>query len=312
VKNINIIKIYKKLSLIERITLLTKVSPEILATDSIECSYNFCRYIALEHYENFPVGSILIPKSIRKHFYAIYAFSRFADDIADVPNVLNNDERLKYLSDFEIILDCDVNQTNNPIFLALLQTIKEFNIPIPTFKKLITAFKTDVNFKQAETIEDLENYCTFSANPVGELILRLFDNYNSNTAPLSDKICTGLQLLNFWQDLSLDLKNGRNYIPVSYLKKYSLKNENLLLNPLPNLKNCIDELLEITEKYFSEGKLLINFISDFRLKLELIVIIKAGFYFLKKMKKNTLNLLNERPKLSKIDTVKILLKSLIN
>jgi len=312
VKNINIIKIYKKLSLIERITLLTKVNSEVLSTDSIECSYNFCRYIALGHYENFPVGSILIPRDIRKHFYAIYAFSRFADDISDVPDILNNDERLKYLSDFESVLECDVNQTNNPIFLALFQTIREYDIPIPTLKRLITAFKTDVNFKQAETIEDLENYCSFSANPVGELILRLFDDYNSNTAPLSDKICTGLQLLNFWQDLSLDLKNGRNYIPVSYLKKHSLKMDNLLMNSHPNLKNCIDELLDITEKHFTGGKFLINFISDFRLKLELKVIIRAGFYFLKKMKRNSVNLLNERPKLSKIDTLRILLKSLIS
>ncbi len=310
-KNINIIKIYKKLSLIERITLLTKVNSEILSTDTIEYSFNFCRYIALGHYENFPVGSILIPRDIRKHFYAIYAFSRFADDIADVPDILNNNERLKYLSDFESILYCDVNKINNPIFLALFQTIREFNIPIPSLKKLITAFKIDVNFKQAETIEDLEHYCFYSANPVGELILMLFNCYNSNTAPLSDKICTGLQLLNFWQDLSLDLKNSRNYIPVSYLKKHSLNNDNLLMNPLPNLKNCIDELLEITEKYFIEGKLLINFISDFRLKLELKVIIRAGFYFLNKMKRNSVSLLNERPKLSKFDSASILLKSLI-
>jgi len=311
VKNINIIKIYKKLSLIERITLLTKVNSEVLSTDLIECSFNFCRYIALGHYENFPVGSILIPKHIRKHFYVIYAFSRFADDIADVPDILKNAERLKYLSDFESVLDCDANQTNNPIFLALFQTIREFNIPIPTLKKLITAFKIDVNFKQAETIEDLEHYCFYSANPVGELILMLFNCYNPNTAPLSDKICTGLQLLNFWQDLSIDLKNGRNYIPVYFLEKYSLNIDNLLMNPLPNLKNCIDELLEITEKYFTEGKVLINFISNFRLKLELKVIIQAGFYFLNKMKKNSLNLLNERPKLSKFDSASILLKSLI-
>ena len=229
-KNINnLIKTYERTSLNERINLLTQVNPAFLSTKLPEVSFEFCKYIALGHYENFPVGSILIPKEIRKHFYSIYAFS-FADDIADNPNILTNEERIKYLSDFENILEIyNSKKTNNPIFLALSKTIEEFNIPVETLKKLINAFKLDVNFRQAETIEDLEYYCYFSANPIGELILRLFNHYNSNTGFFSDKICTGLQLLNFWQDLSVDLKNGRIYFPIYILNNLSLNNDDLFL-----------------------------------------------------------------------------------
>jgi len=309
----NLIKIYERTSITERINLLTKVDSTILSTESAEVSFDFCKYIALGHYENFPVGSVLIPQKIRKHFYSIYAFSRFADDIADYPNILTNEERIKYLCDFENILDIyESKKTNNPIFLALSKTIEEYNIPVDTLKKLINAFKIDVNFKQTDSIEDLEYYCSFSANTVGELILRLFNQYNSNTSFFSDKICTGLQLLNFWQDLSVDIKNGRNYIPIYILNKHSLKSDDLFVNSHINLKKCLDELLEITENYFTIGQNLLHHIDNFRLKLELKVIIQAGFYFLNKMKKNSLYLLKERPKLKKIDTIRIFAKALLN
>jgi len=315
VKNIsNIIKNYENIPLKETICLLCKEDAGALAAKSIDDAYNFCKYIALGHYENFPVGSVLIPKQIRKHFFSVYSFSRFADDIADIPDILSNAERIEYLSELENILNYfRCSNTNNPIFLALFQTIREFDIPVSTLKKLITAFKIDVNFKQAETIIDLEKYCYYSANPVGELILRLFGNYNEITATLSDKICTGLQLLNFWQDLSVDLKNGRHYIPISFYNDFNLSKDTLFSdeNSL-KLENCINELLKITEKYFFDGKLLIKHIDNFRLKLELKVIILAGLYFLRKIKKLKINLLYERPKLTKSDSLKIFIKALVD
>lgn len=308
----NIIKSYKNLDIKEKIKQLCEIEPSVLSSDSLDCSYNFCKNIALKHYENFPVGSILIPRQARKHFYSIYAFSRFADDIADIPSIFSSEERIEFLSKYENLLElCQSEKTSNPIFLVLTNTIKNFNIPISTLKKLISAFKMDINFKQADSIKDLEHYCSFSANPVGELVLRLFNNYNDDTAIFSDSICTGLQLLNFWQDLSLDLKNGRSYIPKEYEEKYSITSKDFLKNN-SNLKlnNCLNELLELTESYFIQGEQILKLINNKRLKLELKVIIEAALYFIKIMKKNPANLLIARPKISKTEKIIILIKAL--
>ncbi len=291
---------------LEELKQLVEINPNLLATNSITAAEKFCKKIALSHYENFPVGSILIPKQIRKHFYSIYTFSRIADDIADEDYSLNADERLKLLNTFlENTISTAKNNfsTTNPIFIALRHTINEMGMPFAPFEKLIKAFKIDVLFVRPNSIDDLTQYCKFSANPIGELILRLFGEYNTHTAELSDAITSALQLINFWQDLSIDLNKGRNYIPKDLVEELSTKSSS-------DFNLTLHLLLIYSEKLLNFGKDLPKLIKNRKLKFELKVIINAGFKILEKEQKLQAKLFEYRPKLRKLDYLFILLKSL--
>ncbi len=301
---------------------LTTFSGGVFAVDSIQSAYSFCQKIALSHYENFPVGSILIPKKFRRHFFSVYAFARIADDIADESDE-NSEKRIQYLDNLQqLILNLEINEKNNsenlstetgsnPILLALAQTMKDRNIPAEPFLKLLTAFKRDINFKQPQNFDELEDYCQYSANPIGELVLRIFGLYNDTTKPYSDAICTGLQLVNFWQDLSVDLKNQRCYIPQNLLQKYSLTKENLYLNENSLiLSNCLHEIFDYTYKFFEDGRNLIKFLKFIRLKIEIKATINGGEKMLDKIRKMNTQLLVQRPAYTKFDFFKILVSSL--
>ncbi len=282
--------------------------------DNIESAYFFCEKIATSHYENFPVGSIIIPKNYRKYFYSVYAFSRIADDIADELtgettefklNALNSySENLRNIKGFSF-------QKGNPIFVALFDTIEKKKLPLDTLQKLITAFKMDAQFKQAEKFDDLLQYCKYSANPVGELVLRIFDMYSDETSKLSDSICTGLQLINFWQDLSIDLKNDRCFIPIEMLNKFDLQKENLEMEEKnTNFKKCISVILNNTMQIYSKGRKLPKLLKPWRLRFEISLTYESGLAILKKCKKLESKLLIKRPKLYWYDYLKIFIKAL--
>lgn len=295
---------------------LTSKDGDTFRVDNIEKAYKFCENFAKSHYENFPVGSILIPQSKRKYFYAIYAVARIGDDIADELHDIPKQERIEMLENIESLVrdrHFEIIPIGNPIFLALRDTLNALNIPERPILDLMTAFKMDVNFQQAETWEDLEHYCKFSANPVGELVLRIFDNYNEQTAIHSDQICTGLQLVNFWQDFSRDLPLERHYIPSEILKKFKISNNDLLnKNNINNLVNCLNYIFQKTEKYFLNGKNLINYLSSKRLKAEIAFTIEGGVFILDACKKMGTNLIEKRPKIRKVDFFKILLNVVLN
>lgn len=283
--------------------------------DSVESAFIFCKKIALKHYENFPVGSVIIPKSLRKHFFSVYAYSRLADDIAD--EYLHEFGKSKAIAGLELfekyLLDDNyaIAQAGNPVFIALAATRKEKNLPAEPFQKLLKAFLQDINFVQAETISDSLSYCQNSANPVGEIVLRLFDLYNSKTAPLSDNICTALQLANFWQDISVDRTNGREFIPKSYLSKYGLRIDNLFSSENSiKLYKCLSELYDYTYELFDNGAELVDYIDNFRLKLEIVLTINGGLKILQKTKRLNVNILEKRPKLNIIDIINIMIKSI--
>lgn len=281
---------------------------------NIDEAYNFCKRITLQHYENFPVGSFLIPKSKRKYFYSIYSFSRIADDIADENFIETQEDKILSLARMDELvnlIDTDA-EIKNPIFLALRDTNRNNRIPAEPYKKLLKAFKADVNFIQPNSWQDNLNYCDNSANPIGELVLRLFDNYDENIKPYSDAICTGLQLINFWQDLSRDLKNGRNYIPVEVFAKFEINNNSELFDAnSEKINECLKECYEFTENFYKFGKNIVKFIKNFRLKVELIITYEGGLKILNQSKKMELEILKERPKLRKSDFIFIFLKSLL-
>ena len=272
-------------------------------------SSNNALYLARNHYENFPVVSFLIPKKLRKDVAIIYWFARTADDFADEGNI-SSEVRLKNLNDFEERLT-ELLKGNciSDLELAMAKTIKERNLTPKYFYDLLKAFKQDVVKKSYKNFEELLEYCKYSANPVGRLILELNNIRNEEAFSLSDKICTALQLTNFYQDLKIDYEKGRIYLPEDEMAEYLIEKKVFELNENNlNLRKLLSRNINRTKKMFEEGSGLLKFLNG-RLKYEIKWTILGGEEILKKIEKNNYNVLKYRPKLNKIDFVKLLLVS---
>ena len=263
------------------------------------------------HYENFPVVSFLIPKNLRKHVAIIYWFARTADDYADEGN-FSKGERLEKLNNFEFRLKQLLNgKAESDYEFALANTIIEKKLTTENFYNLIKAFKQDVIKKKYENFDEVIDYCKHSANPVGRLILELYDIRKEEAIKYSDKICTALQLTNFLQDVSIDYKKGRIYLPKDEMemlqiteKLFEYKENNHKLKQL--VKHSVDQI----QNLFDEGKKLFPLLSG-RLKVEIKWTVAGGEEILNRIRKNDYNVLNNRPELSKTRMVSLLLKSLI-
>ncbi|HUI26117.1 MAG TPA: squalene synthase HpnC [Candidatus Kryptonia bacterium] len=186
----------------------------------LDDAYRHCWRIATAHYENFSVGSWLLPKSLRRHMAALYAFARTADDIADEGDASAADRLVRLRACGEALDDCYRGRARDPIFVALAHTTAEFDLPIDLFRRLLHAFEADVQFAPFETFEHLRDYCRCSADPVGQLVLHLFGYRDAQRQRLADRICTGLQLANFWQDVAVDVRKGRVYFPLEDLRRF--------------------------------------------------------------------------------------------
>jgi squalene synthase HpnC len=179
---------------------------------SLPQAERYCRRLARHHYENFSVASLLLPRRLRQHFYNIYAYCRWADDLAD--ELSGAAASLSLLDWWESQLrDCYAGRARHPVMISLATTIHGFEIPMAPFQSLLVAFRQDQRRVSYETFEELMEYCRHSANPVGHLVLYLGRCFNRQNARLADSICTGLQLANFWQDLARDVDRGRVYLP---------------------------------------------------------------------------------------------------
>lgn len=278
----------------------------------IEKGYKSALMLAQSHYENFPVVSLLIPKKIRKHIAIIYWFARTADDLADEGNEREK-VRLKNLNDFELSLKNLLNENaKNKYEFALANTIIEKKLSQQHFFDLIKAFKQDVVKKRYENFNEVSDYCQHSANPVGRLILELFDIRDNKAFEYSDKICTALQLTNFLQDTVIDYNNGRIYLPEDEMQKFGVT-EKLFeqKDNCDNLKLLIKYNTDRIQKLFEEGKKLLPLLRG-RLKYEIIWTVKGGEEILEQIRKNDYNVFTYRLELSKIRMAGLLRKSLIN
>jgi squalene synthase HpnC len=186
----------------------------------------YCRRLATTHYENFPVVSWLLPHSLHQHFYAIYAYCRWADDLGDeVGDVQRSLELLGWWR--SELTACYAGRASHPVFVALIPTIREFSIPVEPFADLISAFEQDQTVHEYESFDQLVDYCRRSANPVGRLVLYLCRRAADDTFRWSDSICTGLQLANFWQDVGRDLDIGRVYLPQEDCRRFRYSGDEL-------------------------------------------------------------------------------------
>ena len=288
---------------------------------NIDESYKFCENLSREHYENFPVGSLLIPKKKRKYVYSLYAFARTADDIAD-SGELSPDEKIKELDIFENELkECyegvfkNKKETNKKIFTALSHTKDELDIPIKEFQNLLKAFKQDAVKDRYRTFQELLEYSEYSANPIGHLVLYVF-GYNEKKDKkifhLSDKICTALQLTNFWQDVSKDLEINRIYIPKELMTKFDYKEKQLFeKTESGEFRMMMKELVNKTKELFLEGKEIVDYVKG-RLKLELIATYLGGNEILKKIEEMNYNVLSKHAKIDTGNKINILFKTILN
>ncbi|MDA0987146.1 MAG: squalene/phytoene synthase family protein [Bacteroidetes bacterium] len=263
--------------------------------------------LAITHYENFPVGSFLIPKKYRDALHLIYAFARVADDIADELNDTKNN-KIKLLEEWENNLNEAIDKnSDNPFFIKLANQIEQFKIPLKYFSDLIIAFKMDCNHSQPKNMDELLFYCTKSANPIGRIYLTLIGKNTDENFILSDNLCTALQVTNFVQDISIDSKRNRFYIP------FSIEN-GILYNSKNNYydkKNIISSFIKIIKDMFINSKPLINKLS-YPFNLELSLIWNGGMRIINKIEKDNFAILTQRPKLFMNDKIYIFLKSIIN
>lgn len=172
----------------------------------------YCRELAGGHYENFPVLSIALPSWLRQDFANVYAYCRWADDLGDEAGSPHEASRLLDWWQSELD-DCFAGQSWHPVFVALQETIAAHRLSKRPFDDLISAFRQDQVKTRYETFDELRDYCRRSADPVGRIVLQLCDRFDDENLALSDSICTGLQLINFWQDVDRDFAIGRVYLP---------------------------------------------------------------------------------------------------
>ncbi len=278
---------------------------------AMEKAYKSALTLAQSHYENFPVVSILIPKKQRKHIAIIYWFARTADDIADEGNT-TDEERIKKLEELsETIKSITQGNYKNDFEAALGNTIKENKLSKENFLNLLNAFKQDVTKKRYGKFDEVLAYCKNSANPVGRLILELNNIRSDEAKKYSDKICTALQLTNFVQDIEIDYKKGRIYLPADEMEKFRVEEKVFQLNEnSDNLRKLLQFTIVRIEEMFEEGKKLLPFLKG-RLKFEIIWTILGGKKILDKIKKSDYKIFGGRPTLSKLNLLNLLCKSLL-
>ncbi len=193
---------------------------------SLREAEGWCRHLATTHYENFHVATWFLPKRVRPYFESIYAFSRTADDLGD--EVADTATATRLLGEWRAMLvECyeTPERSKHPVFVALRKTIDETGVPLQLFDDLITAFAMDQVVTRHESLESLILYSKFSANPVGRLVLWVSGYRDEERGLLSDKVCTALQLANFWQDVVEDWERGRRYLPADVMQRFGATDE---------------------------------------------------------------------------------------
>jgi phytoene synthase len=297
-----------------------KVSPD---AKSIAAAYEACTKLARAHYENFPVGR-LVPREMQPHVHAVYAFARYADDLADegyagsaaaqgAQDVMTPAERLVALDDWERQLLAPAGTPGlHFIFIALHETIRELHLPLGLFTDLLSAFKQDVVKRRYANFTEVLDYCRRSANPVGRLVLLLHGVRDEELHVLADHICTGLQLANFWQDVGVDLEKDRMYLPEDERTSYGVTEQALFAHQADdNYRKLISFQVARTQGIFDQGAPLTKKLKGM-LRLEIRLTWLGGTTILRKIEAMNYDTLNHRPKLGKADLPALFFKALIS
>jgi len=254
-------------------------------TMNLSNAYQHCLGIAQQHYENFPTASRLIRSDLRPSVAAIYAFARHADDLADEGDA-PPDIRLKQLDAWETLLErCEQDRSiDHAVFIALGDAIRCRQLPVEELYNLLIAFRMDVTLHAYASMDELLFYCRHSANPVGRLMLALHGIHDLQAQRYSDHICSALQLINFWQDLSIDLPRGRCYLPGEWLSQHQLTADDLLAGTVTDrqFQPVFSLAIERTRALLLQGLPLLA-ILPMRLRLQIAATLHGGLLILDRL-----------------------------
>ena len=258
----------------------------------------YCRRLATTHYENFSVATWFLPKHLRQHFYNVYAYCRISDDLGD--EVGDPGASLRLLDEWGMELSaCYEGSPRHPVFVALAETVRMFDIPQHEFSDLLRAFRADQTATRYPTFDDVLAYCRYSANPVGHLVLYLCGYRDAERQVLSDRTCTALQLANFWQDVSVDYAKGRIYLPLEDLRRYGVSEDDLAqkCNP-PTFCEMMKFEVERAREWFREGWPLVGMVIK-ELAVDLELFTRGGAEILNAIERQGFAVLGRRPSISK-------------
>jgi squalene synthase HpnC len=269
----------------------------------------YTHWLATHHYENFHVVSLLLPKRLHQDFYNVYSFCRWADDLGD--EIGDTGESLRLLAWWrsELQAMC-AGQPRHPVFIALAGTTREFSLPVQLFDDLIKAFEQDQTVTRYRNFEELFQYCRYSANPVGRLVLGLCGYRDAERHALSDATCTALQLANFWQDVTVDLQKDRVYMPLDVLEAHGYSLDALFARKFDQrFRAAMQEAVKVTRDLFLKGLPLADSV-DRRLAIDLELFSRGGLRVLEKIERQDYDVLGSRPAISKVERVGLLLSAL--
>ncbi|HLR30328.1 MAG TPA: squalene synthase HpnC [Paenalcaligenes sp.] len=281
----------------------------------------------VDHYENFPVASILLPKRLRLPVQHIYRFARCADDVADEGEHSDQwrlDELALYAQQLDLIQQQRLKQDGlsrlRPIFGPLAEVITAYDLPLKPFHDLLSAFQQDVHTKRYQDYTDLLNYCTRSADPVGRILLHLYEENRPDSLTMSDAVCTGLQLTNFWQDVAIDWHKDRVYIPQQELQRFNVNESDIAQAVAGQSFNSAQQQAwrALMQAQVSRARELLNAGKPLcrrlpgRINLELRLIIQGGLRILEKLERVQFDVFTQRPIIKKQDSLLLFVRALRN
>ncbi|MGB9030154.1 MAG: squalene synthase HpnC [Acidobacteriaceae bacterium] len=269
----------------------------------------WCRRLAETHYENFHVASWFLPRRLRPHFHAIYAYCRVSDDLGD--EVGNPEQSLALLDLWGEELDaCYRGQARHPVFVALAETIRICDIPKEPFADLLVAFRQDQTVTRFPTMAEVLGYCRYSANPVGRIVLYACGYRDSERFALSDQTCSALQLANFWQDVRVDYSKNRIYFPLEDMIRFGVDEASIAKARFtPQFRDLMRYEVDYARTMFRAGLPLIGKV-DRELALDLDLFSRGGLEILRAIERQDFNVLRARPAISKTRKASLLLRAL--
>jgi squalene synthase HpnC len=261
--------------------------------------------VPVEHYENFPVASLLLPAKLREPVEIIYRFARSADDFADEGNE-PLEVRLQQLQRYREQLDAPVD----PLFHQIRKIVREHDLPLQLFRDLLDAFSQDVTKKRYADFAEVLEYCRRSANPVGRLLLHLFKQTTERELAWSDAICSGLQLINFWQDVEIDYtKDNRVYLPLDEMARFEVSEAHLRQKKVDDAwRRLLAFQVERARAMMLSGKPLGRALPG-RVGLEIRTTVQGGLRILEKIENAGYDVFRRRPVLKPLDWPLLLLKA---
>ncbi len=285
---------------------------------SLDEARQYCKKLATSHYENFSVATWFLPKHLHQHFFNVYAYCRISDDLGDETG--DTTVSLALLDRWQQELDATyvalaqgaaAETVRHPVFVALADTIRTFAIPRHEFGDLLTAFRQDQTVVRYESFDELLGYCRNSANPVGHLVLYLCGYKDEGRQRLSDYTCTALQLANFWQDVSVDWKKRRVYLPLEDLRRFGVSESQIAEG---QFNGQFRELMRFevarAREWFDRGLPLVKMVNR-SLALDLELFSRGGLAILQAIEAQDYDVLKRRPSLGKLRKAELALRALV-